>query len=68
MGNGSKELSDIVRPFEICPSLHNKTHFKAAMSIFLGHPGVLDDKDKSIEKVLNDFNVKRNYKLLIEKN
>jgi hypothetical protein len=33
----------------------------------MGHPGVLEDNDKSIEKILNEYNTKRNYKVLLEK-
>ncbi len=45
---------------DLVPALHSKTHFKAATSIFLGHKGALEDRDKSVEKILNDFSVKRN--------
>lgn len=47
------------------PSLHNKTHFKAATSIFLNHRGSLEDTDRSVEKILNDFTVKRNLQQLL---
>ncbi|CDW79091.1 UNKNOWN [Stylonychia lemnae] len=56
---------EIVKPSDIIPSLHQKTHFKAATSIFLNHQGSLEDKDKSIEKLLNDFSVKRNLQQII---
>jgi len=40
-----KMLPDIVGPKQIVPKLHNKTHFKAATSVFLNHSGTLNHKD-----------------------
>lgn len=57
--SSSRMNNDIVRPSDICKQLHNKTHFKAATSVFLGHEGVLKDTDKGLEKALNDFTVRR---------
>jgi len=50
-------LSRDSQPVDIVPSMHVKTHFKAATSVFLGHQGSLEDKDKTVEKILNDFSV-----------
>ena len=61
-----KMLPDIVGPRQIIPTLHQKTHFKAATSVFLNHQGTLSHKDNSdetgrhVEKILNDINVKHN--------
>jgi len=59
------KLPEIVRPTEILSKFHDKTHFKAATSVFLNHQGSLNHKNddetaKQIEKMLNDVNVKKN--------
>jgi hypothetical protein len=54
--------TNTIRPADIIPSLHMKTHFKAATSIFMNHKGSLQDSDKGIEKLLNDHKVKQNLK------
>ena len=51
--------NEIVKPTDIYRNLHNKTHFKAANTIYLGIDGSLRDDDKVIENVLNEFSVKR---------
>jgi len=66
-----KVLPDIVNnvhPTAIVSSLHKKTHFKAATSVFLNHRGSLkhheaesrrvDETGKHIEKILNDISIK----------
>lgn len=65
-------LPEIVRPTEILSKFHDKTHFKAATSIFLDHHGSLkhrhdDETTKQIEKMLNDQNVKKNLQNILEK-
>lgn len=64
---GKQFLPEIVHPTQIIPKLHNKTHFKAATSVFMNHHGTLkhhdDSKDETgrhIEKILNDHTVKSN--------
>ena len=54
------DLPSLIRPADLIPSLHVKTHFKAANSIFLNQRGSLEDKGKTVEKILNEFSVKRN--------
>lgn len=53
------KLPEIIRPTEVLSKLHDKTHFKAATSVFLNHQGSLKHKDgdetaRMIEKILND--------------
>ena len=36
-------------PRNFLPELHRKTHFKAATSIYMNHPGTLRDDDKLME-------------------
>lgn len=68
-----KMLPDIVGPRQIIPTLHQKTHFKAATSVFLNHQGTLshkensDDTGRHVEKILNDINVKHNLQAILEK-
>jgi hypothetical protein len=59
------KLPEIIRPTEILSKLHDKTHFKAATSVFLNHQGSLRHKDgdetaRMIEKLLNENKVKEN--------
>eukprot|EP00347_Sterkiella_histriomuscorum_P016958 403351203 len=56
---------EIVKPTDLMSKLHNKTHFKAAQSIFMNLQGSLEDQDKTLEKVLNDFTVKRNLQQIL---
>lgn len=58
--NHGDAFPEIVKPVDLVPSLHLKTHFKAATSVFMNNKGSLEDKDKTVEKILNDFSVKRN--------
>ena len=44
---GKYQLPDIVHPSQIIPKLHNKTHFKAATSVFMNHHGTLKHQDDS---------------------
>jgi len=55
-----------LRPSEIFPDLHLKTHFKAATSIFMDHSGSLQDKDRKVEKLLTDYSVKRDLRAMME--
>lgn len=64
--NQGDAFPEIVKPTDLVPSLHLKTHFKAATSVFMNHKGSLEDKDKTVEKILNDFSVKRNLQLKLE--
>ena len=66
------KLPEIIRPTEILSKLHDKTHFKAATSVFLNHQGSLKHKDgdetaRMIEKLLNENNVKENLKSILDK-
>jgi hypothetical protein len=66
------KLPEIIRPTEILSKLHDKTHFKAATSVFLNHQGSLKHKDgdetaRMIEKILNENNVKDNLKNILDK-
>jgi hypothetical protein len=45
LNQSGDNTSRLVKPTSICPSLHMKTHFKAATSIFMNHKGSLEDKD-----------------------
>lgn len=74
-----KMLPDIVNnvhPTAIVPGLHQKTHFKAATSVFLNHRGSLkhhEDSErngetgKHVEKILNDISVKKNLQDILDK-
>lgn len=66
------KLPELVRPQDLIPKLHEKTHFKAATSVFLDHKGSLRHQEthetgKHIEKMLNDFHVKRNLQDIMDK-
>lgn len=65
-------MPEIIRPTEILSKLHDKTHFKAATSVFLNHQGSLrhkegDENARMIEKILNDNNVKHNLINILDK-
>ncbi|TNV84739.1 hypothetical protein FGO68_gene16544 [Halteria grandinella] len=75
-----KVLPDIVNnvhPTAIVSSLHKKTHFKAATSVFLNHRGSLkhheaeghrvDETGRHVEKILNDISVKQNLQVMLDK-
>ena len=52
--------------------MHEKTHFKAAVSIFLDHHGVLKhegakENGRKVEKILNDHAVKRNLQNILDR-
>jgi len=42
-GSPIGKLPQIIKPTEILSKLHDKTHFKAATSIFLNHHGSLKE-------------------------
>jgi hypothetical protein len=44
-----------VTPRNILPSLHKKTHFKGAATLYLDTNGILNISDGSIDNVLNDL-------------
>jgi hypothetical protein len=64
-------LPELARPSDIIPKLHDKTHFKAATSVFLNHQGSLKHSDeevgRKVEKILNDHTVKRNLQGILER-
>ena len=41
----NKMLPDLVKPSDFIPRLHDKTHFKAATSVFLNHHGTLSHQE-----------------------
>jgi hypothetical protein len=52
--------------------LHEKTHFKAAISVFMDHHGSLkhdegEESGRKVEKILNDHAVKRNLQNILDK-
>lgn len=67
-----RKLPNIVRANEVLSTLHDKTHFKAATSVFLNHPGTLHDQsctvtNRKVEKLLNDSHVKDNLQGILDK-
>ena len=67
------EIVNNVHPTALVPSLHKKTHFKAATSVFLNHKGSLshseretDETGRHVEKILNDISVKRNLQNILD--
>lgn len=68
--NDISQLSSSRRAYSTAkayPKPTTKTHFAAATSIFIKHKGSLQDKDKGVEKMLNEYNVKQNLSSLVEK-
>lgn len=67
-----RKLPNIVKANEVLSTLHDKTHFKAATSVFLNHPGTLNDQsctatNRKVEKLLNDSHVKDNLQRILDK-
>jgi hypothetical protein len=54
----------VITPRNILPSLHKKTHFKGAATLYLDTNGILNMSDGSIDGLLQDLNaiaIKKGY-------